>query len=148
MKLTFKLDGLNSVEKEIKSYERKKINQVKDLVAETILDIESEAISKTPVGKVNGGNLKSSWFINYFNAGLTGEVSNSAEYAYWVENGTSPHVIRPKKSKYLVFEGSDGMVFTKQVNHPGMKAQPMLMPAMQKAEGEYYRNLSRILAGD
>lgn len=148
MKLTFKLDGLKEFEKSVKSYEIRKKNQIKDLVSETITNAESFAISKTPTGKVNGGNLKSSWFVNYFNAGLTGELSNSAEYAYWVEYGTSPHTIRPKNSRLLVFEGDNGMVFTRQVNHPGTKAQPMLSPAMQKAEAFYYTRLARILGSD
>lgn len=148
MRLTFRLDGLNEVTREIKRYERRKIEQIKDLVAETITNAESEAISKTPTGEVNGGNLKSSWFVDYFNGGLTAELSNSAEYAYWVEYGTVPHVIRPKNSRVLAFQGDSGMVFVKQVNHPGTNAQPMLSPAMQKADNFYYRRLRNILGSD
>ena len=36
------------------------------------------------------------------------------------QKGTSPYTITPKKARILAFQGSDGMVFTKKVNHPGL----------------------------
>ena len=43
----------------------------------------------------------------------------------WVfaDEGTRPHVIRPKRAKVLRFTTSAGVVFAKKVNHPGQKAQ-------------------------
>jgi len=42
---------------------------------------------------------------------------------YWpsLNNGSRPHVIRPKHAKVLAFKGSDGTVFAKMVNHPGTR---------------------------
>jgi hypothetical protein len=67
-------------------------------------------------------------------------------YAQAVEFGTRPHVIRPRNKKVLRFgrntrlsgtprSGSD-VIFARQVNHPGTKAQPYLMPGAKKAIDE------------
>jgi hypothetical protein len=49
----------------------------------------------------------------------------------WLNSGTAPHIITPKRAKFLAFPGAytsgpvlptrtgGGMVFTKLVNHPG-----------------------------
>jgi hypothetical protein len=60
-------------------------------------------------------------------------------YAQFVEFGTKPHVIRPRNKKILAWgknrrlsgnarSGSE-MIFAHEVNHPGTRAQPYLMPA-------------------
>lgn len=47
-----------------------------------------------------------------------------------LEFGTAPHVIRPKESGgVLAFGTLDGMVFTKEVNHPGTPAFGMVAKA-------------------
>ncbi|WP_427500801.1 hypothetical protein ACQE3E_15670 [Methylomonas sp. MED-D] len=51
----------------------------------------------------------------------------SAEYAGWVEDGTEPHVIRPKdgrKGLKIPVAGGQGYVIVKQVNHPGSRPFP------------------------
>lgn len=47
---------------------------------------------------------------------------------------TEKHLLRPKKGKYLVFEGRSGTVFWKGGTHPGgpVKANPALHTAMEK----------------
>lgn len=44
--------------------------------------------------------------------------------AYFVDKGTVPHVIRPKRARGLVFEGRSGTVFARKVHHRGSRAQP------------------------
>jgi hypothetical protein len=51
-------------------------------------------------------------------------------YAYWVHEGAPPHTITAKKANYLVFMGSEGVVFTKTVNHPGNKPNQFLKRAL------------------
>ncbi len=52
----------------------------------------------------------------------TGVFEATAEYATFVDEGTKPHVIRPKAGKYLTFPGKNGgTVFAREVNHPGTK---------------------------
>lgn len=52
----------------------------------------------------------------------TGVFEATSEHAVFVDEGTKPHVIRPKAGKYLAFPGkSGGTVFAREVNHPGTK---------------------------
>ena len=55
-------------------------------------------------------------------------VGSDLEYALYVEEGTRPHVIRPRNAKALFWPGADhpyGLV-----NHPGTPAEPFLRPAL------------------
>lgn len=74
------------------------------------------------------------------------ETSASADYAGYVEQGTRPHVIRPKNRKALRWAASSGdarlsgsprsggrVRFAKRVQHPGTRAQPFMVPGAQKA---------------
>lgn len=56
-------------------------------------------------------------------------------YAYWVHEGAPPHTITAKKSNYLVFMGTEGVVFTKTVNHPGNQPNRFLMRALSAIRG-------------
>jgi hypothetical protein len=43
-------------------------------------------------------------------------------YAASIDSGARPHVIRPKRAKFLRFRARNGaLVFAKRVNHPGNK---------------------------
>ena len=71
-------------------------------------------------------------------------VGPSAPYASYVEFGTKPHDISPKKSGgTLRFQVKGQWVYAKVVHHPGTRAQPFVQPAfdawvdsMAKAVGE------------
>lgn len=54
-------------------------------------------------------------------------------YASFVEEGTRPHPIERRKASALAWQGPDGMVFAKRVNHPGTKPQPFMKLAAEKA---------------
>ena len=53
-------------------------------------------------------------------------------YALFVERGTQPHEIRPKGKKSLFLAG----LFSEVVQHPGAKAKPYLLPALEEAAAE------------
>jgi HK97 gp10 family phage protein len=64
---------------------------------------------------------------------IIGPDANVAPYGGYVEFGTQPHVIRPKKPDgVLVFTIGGKKVFTTKVNHPGTKAQPFVRPAFER----------------
>lgn len=65
---------------------------------------------------------------------LTINVQATANYAYHVNNGTTPHVIRPKNKKALRFSVGGKIVFSKWARHPGSKARPFMTNAL-KEEG-------------
>jgi hypothetical protein len=65
-------------------------------------------------------------------------------YARYVEQGTRPHIIRPRNKKALAWggqrrlsgslrSGSKPDHFATIVHHPGTKAHPFLVPGLQKA---------------
>jgi bacteriophage HK97-gp10 putative tail-component len=58
---------------------------------------------------------------------LTGAIASNVKYAGWLEDGTKPHVIRPKNKKALFWPGAAHPV--KQVNHPGTPAFKVLTGA-------------------
>lgn len=64
--------------------------------------------------------------------GPTYQVSTNVEYAPYVENGTRPHIIRPRRAKALAFRVGGRLVFAQVVHHPGTKAQPFLSRAVRE----------------
>ncbi len=58
-------------------------------------------------------------------------VAALTHYAYYVHEGTRPHVILPKKQKLLRWENPDGeVVFAARARHPGTRPQPFLLAAL------------------
>lgn len=66
-------------------------------------------------------------------AGLRTRISNDRSYATFLERGTPPHVIRPRKpGGMLVFKSSTGQtVFARQVQHPGTPAFRIMEDALR-----------------
>lgn len=74
------------------------------------------------------------------------QVGAHAKYAPFVEYGTKPHEIRPKRiskvssrgvrgsPQWLRFEQNGTIVFTKLVKHPGTKPRPFMQEARDRAE--------------
>lgn len=75
------------------------------------------------------------------------ETIASADYAAYVEQGTRPHDITPKRRKALRWSHEEGgsarlsgsprtgsrVRFAKRVQHPGTKPQPFMLPGAKKA---------------
>lgn len=59
-------------------------------------------------------------------------VYTNVNYAPYVENGTRPHVIRPKTKKALRFKVGGSFVIVAKVNHPGTRPQPFLGRAVRE----------------
>ena len=72
-----------------------------------------------------------------------GEIVAGAKYASFVENGTRPHEIRPKRAGgVLRFVASDGaVVLTRRVMHPGTTALPFMGIAYLKCERVMIREI-------
>lgn len=74
--------------------------------------------------------------------GPTFTIVEAAGAARWLEFGTRPHVIRPRRARSLSWPADAGgrrlsgrartasgrRIFARKVNHPGTKAQPFLVP--------------------
>jgi hypothetical protein len=107
--------------------------------------VKKRAIELAPVGKPDPlgrpksdgtppGNLRSHIVkrIVHGTKGVTVLVGVwGVPYARFVHEGAKPHVIRPVRSQYLVFMGSEGqVVFAREVNHPGNKPNRFLNRAL------------------
>ncbi|WP_280329602.1 HK97 gp10 family phage protein [Nocardia wallacei] len=55
-----------------------------------------------------------------------------ARHARFIEEGTRPHVIRPRNARALRFEIGGRVVFAQRVNHPGTAARPFLRDAVRE----------------
>ncbi|MCS6302373.1 MAG: HK97 gp10 family phage protein [Nitrospira sp.] len=66
--------------------------------------------------------------------GATGELSVRAKYAPFLEYGTRPYRIRPRRAKALRFINRFGKVqFAGAVNHPGLRPRPFFKPSWDEA---------------
>lgn len=92
MRIDVDLSGLSDAIKKIKAYELTKKEGVQRVIAETAVNIQSEAISRTPV---ETGNLKGEWNMDIRPDGLGAVISNPVEYAPYVEFGTSRAKAQP-----------------------------------------------------
>lgn len=92
--------------------------------------ILAEMESRVPV---KSGVLRRSLGIRVDTDRVTiGPNATQAPYAGYVEFGTKPHIIRPKKQGgVLVFNVNGMKVVTRLVHHPGTKAQPYVQPAFE-----------------
>ena len=143
MKINVKMQGLNQAVSDIRRYSESKVEGVKRVIAESTVNIQSDAVSLAPE---DTGNLKNSIDFNITKEGLGGEVFASAEYAPDVEFGTKPHKIRAKDGGVLAFKKNGKMVFAKSVNHPGTPAQPFLFPAFEAEMPNYKSALQKELS--
>ena len=82
---------------------------------------------------VKTGRLRSSLTIKVETSKVViGPDDTIAPYGGYVEFGTKPHEIRPKKAGgVLVFTMGGKKVFAKSVHHPGTKEHPYVRPAFE-----------------
>ncbi|WP_373845320.1 hypothetical protein [Clostridium sp.] len=64
------------------------------------------------------------------NKEYTISLSHGVEYGGVLEDGSKPHIIKPKNKKYLYWKGADHPV--KLVHHPGTKKYATVGPTMEK----------------
>lgn len=63
-------------------------------------------------------------------------IGSDVEYAPYVNDGTAPHIIRPKNAQALRFRVGGRIVYAKVVNHPGTRANPFLDRALQEVAAQ------------
>jgi len=80
--------------------------------------------------KPRTGNLQRSitWYMPTQNSA---RIISQADYARFVEFGTKPHVILPKRRKALKIPTPEGYIFRKKVSHPGSKPYPFFFANLQ-----------------
>jgi hypothetical protein len=64
---------------------------------------------------------------------FAGNTPATAKYVMPHHDGSKPHIIRPRRRRYLKFQAGGRTVFARKVNHPGNRANPFLLRAAQQA---------------
>jgi hypothetical protein len=80
-------------------------------------------------------NLLPAVTVRKIRGSSTGIVSVGVEYGADLEEGTSPHDIKPKNKKALFWKGARHPVAV--VHHPGTPAQPYMTPAAEKVGAKF-----------
>lgn len=102
---------------------------------------EGEAAARQVVNRakvlapVDTGRLRSSIRVerrSFFGLRSRWVIGSDVEYAPMVNDGTAPHIIRPKNAKALRFRMGGRIVFAKVVRHPGTRARPFLDRALRE----------------
>ena len=137
---TSELDKFSVYLKTKSEEDEKKIQKV---LKNSAMTIQKNAISNlTNNGSVNTGHLRRSISTKMGDMEATIHTSN-LKYAPMVEFGTRPHIIRAKNKKALYWKGATHPV--KQVNHPGSKAKPYLIPAFEKEKDQFLEKLKEVI---
>ena len=77
---------------------------------------------------------------------MTLYLAHGMKYGRFLEEGTAPHVIRPKNKKALFWEGASHPV--RQVNHPGTKAYPVLEDTLKANKNRLIKLLNDYWANE
>ena len=116
---------------------------VSKVIKDSAFNIQRNAMSNLANnGSVKTGHLRRAISVDMGNLEATIHTSN-VKYAVMVEKGTKAHVIKPKNKKALYWKGATHPV--KQVNHPGSRAKPYLIPAFEKEIPYFVENLKEVV---
>ncbi len=72
------------------------------------------------------------------------EIVADASYAPFVEFGTKPHVIKPKRRQTLRWATDSGYAFAKLVKHPGSKPYPFFRKAIEEYLSEAEKSFTEV----
>ena len=128
---------------ELVELSEKSRDNIQKAVKKSAFNIESQAKKNLASNKsVVTGHLRRSIATKMGDLEATIHTSN-VKYAVIVEKGSKAHIIRPKNKKALYWKGATRPV--KQVNHPGSKAKPYLIPAFEKEKDQFLEKLKEII---
>ena len=136
-------DELNKFSIEIPKLYEKNEALVRQTVKNSAFNIQKNAISNLTKNKsVATGHLRRG--ISTYTRGLKATIHTSnIKYAPGVEYGTKAHIIKPKNKRFLYWKGAKHPV--KQVNHPGSKAKPYLIPAFNQEKDQFLEKLKEVI---
>lgn len=138
---TIEVRGADKLITKFENMSRKMTKEVKQSVKKHTHDMEAKAKHNATY---KTGHLERSIHSDFFNGGLSGEVSTNLFYAPMIEYGTAPHKITAKGGA-LKFKIGGNTIFRKSVMHPGTRAQPFMFPAFLVTRSAFTRDLHRIM---
>jgi len=126
----------------------KRLRRAIMIAAETYVKDIHDWIDSGRAFKPRTGNLQRSitWYMATENSA---RIIAQADYAKYVEFGTKPHAILPKRRKALKIPTPEGYSFRKRVSHPGSKPYPFFFANLQdrarKVAVEFMKALEGVL---
>ena len=99
---------------------------------------DSIKVSKT---KITSNNIET---LIYTDSQVISSKGKSYNLGFLLENGTAPHMIYPVNAKALHFVIGGEDIFTKYVKHPGFKAMPHFIPALNKNKSLYLKKIGSV----
>lgn len=136
MEYTFRIEDYDNIMATFKRAPEIAAKEFKDSLEKIAVTVVLDAQHNAPTGHYPpphlGGNLKQS--IGYTPYGTGFMVFAKAEYASYVDTGTLPHVILPKRGRFLAFQVDGKWVFAKRVHHPGSKGDFFFKNAVKVGE--------------
>lgn len=82
------------------------------------------------------GEYANSWGVQKVDSNSVTIGTPHGDLAIYLEYGTAPHPIFPKRKKTLHWVDSSGDHFALYVRHPGFPAKPHIRPAMNVVEAK------------
>ena len=114
------------------------LERLKKVLFQSMIDIREVAKRKAPF---KTGFLRKEIKLFPESFGETEyELISGAPYSEPNEFGTSPYIILPDSKKALAFDVNGKKVFSKKVNHPGIRAQPFMRPALLLGKTQIVQN--------
>ena len=136
-------DEIDKFAVELTELSEKSRDNVQKAIKKSAFNIETNAKKNLASNKsVVTGHLRRGIATQIGDMEATIHTSN-IKYASMVEFGTKPHIIRAKNKKALYWKGASHPV--KQVNHPGSKAKPYLIPAFESEKDKFIENLKEAI---
>ena len=136
-------DEIDKFAVELIELSEKSRDNVQKAIKKSAFNIEANAKKNLAANKsVVTGHLRRSVATQMGDLEATIHTSN-VKYAAIVEKGSKAHIIRPKNKKALYWKGATHPV--KQVNHPGSKAKPFLIPAFESEKDKFIENLKEAI---
>lgn len=124
------IKGLNKLNTAFKESPKMIIDELKQAIKTSIFIIRPMMVRNAPV---DTSKLRQN--INAKASGLEGTVGPNMRvtpYAWFVHEGTRPHIIRVKRAKVLA--SKKGIIFGPVVHHPGTKPNPFVERTADEAK--------------
>jgi len=134
--------GFPDFERSVSHFRRKKIKEVKRVVAETAEMMANQMKALAPVSEIDGGNLRQSIEVKYFNKGLSARITVGAFYAVFLEFGTGIYSESGtgRKDSWVYYSDKLGRyVFTR-----GIRPQPFFRPSVEQALNHFQKEMNKL----
>ena len=76
---------------------------------------------------------------------ITMTIAHGVRYGQYLEKGTPPHIIKPKKKKALFWNGANHPV--KLVHHPGTEPHAAIVPAAEEGAAKLKKAVEELWGG-